>query len=518
MDSRLHAVPDTSRGFDALRQPSSHDLADGGAAALQGPRVNIADSGISLGRVTTLLLFGRAAGFVLALGNSIILARALGVERLGEYAYAMGIAALFSLIPNLGITTVLARSIARAPRSGAGILRATWMAQGLLAAGVVLIILTFALLLPVQPVPLSYVALAAIQLAVGSLSWPYLAVLEGRARYDRLAAAELTAGVTATVALIAAAVLQGSVVSFLFAQVLAAGGAVLVARWIAGSLLPRGIAESVNIGDLFRQAAPFGATNVVQSFYRRLDVLLLGQITSASQLGLYNVAYKPVTMAVYFGGTIAGVLFPVMAQVSRAGVPASFDRAIRGLWVSAPAMALVFCGLATPLLSTLYGREFTAAAPILMLLAWSAAANWLYAPLSVGLQARGYERAWLLCIVTGLVLNTAGNFWAIPRWGGLGAAGAILLSEIAVGILGVVFARRSLGFTLPAQTVLGGVVATSAAAMVLWVLQPVGPMQATVAALVMYGAFLLLFRVVTTADAVMVIGWIRQAASGASKW
>lgn len=46
-------------------------------------------SGISLGRVTTLLLFGRAAGYVLALANSVILARALGVDRLGTCAYAM---------------------------------------------------------------------------------------------------------------------------------------------------------------------------------------------------------------------------------------------------------------------------------------------------------------------------------------------------------------------------------------------------------------------------------------------
>ncbi len=39
-------------------------------------------SGISLGRVTTLLLLGRAAGYVLALANSVILVRLLGLDRL----------------------------------------------------------------------------------------------------------------------------------------------------------------------------------------------------------------------------------------------------------------------------------------------------------------------------------------------------------------------------------------------------------------------------------------------------
>ncbi|MGH7395581.1 MAG: oligosaccharide flippase family protein, partial [Candidatus Methylomirabilales bacterium] len=127
-------------------------------------------SGISLGRVTTLLLLGRAAGYVLALGNSVILARVLGVERLGVYAYAMGVAALFGLLPNLGISTILTRTIAQGPDAGAAVVRAAMRAQALLAGGVLIAIPAFAALLPGQPVPLGYVALAAAQLAVGTLS------------------------------------------------------------------------------------------------------------------------------------------------------------------------------------------------------------------------------------------------------------------------------------------------------------------------------------------------------------
>lgn len=95
-------------------------------------------SGISLGRVTTLLLLGRVAGYALALGNSVILARVLGVDRLGAYAYAMGVAALFGLLPNLGISTVLTRAIARDPDAGTGVVRAAMRAQALLAGGVLI--------------------------------------------------------------------------------------------------------------------------------------------------------------------------------------------------------------------------------------------------------------------------------------------------------------------------------------------------------------------------------------------
>src|SRR5256885_1399068 len=161
-------------------------------------------SGISLGRGTTLLLMSRTAGFLLTLGNSVILARVLGAELLGEYAYAMGLAALFGLFPNMGISTVVTRAIARDPVGGNGVFRVALRAQVLLAGLVFGVIPMFAVLLPEQPVPLKYIWLAAAQLALGTLSWPYLAVLGGRARYDSLAKAELTTGFVGTAALLVA--------------------------------------------------------------------------------------------------------------------------------------------------------------------------------------------------------------------------------------------------------------------------------------------------------------------------
>lgn len=473
--------------------------------------------GISLGRVTTLLLLGRAAGYALALGNSVILARILGVDRLGAYAYAMGLAALFGLLPNLGISTVVTRAIARDPDAGAGVVRAALRAQALLAGGVLIAIPAFAALLPGQPVPLGYVALAAAQLAIGTLSWPYLAVLGGQARYDSVARAELASGAAGTGFLLVAAVLRAGVAGFLWAHVGAAAVAVLVARWVARPFVP-GNGTRMRLGALFREATPFGAAAAVQSLYTRLDILLLGQLATTVALGLYNVAYKPTNLAVYFGATVAGTLFPLMAQAAGGEPPVGFHRAVRGLGAAAPAMALAFSGLAGPLLRVLYGAEFTAAAPILILLAWAAAANWLYAPLGVALQARGQERWWLASLAGALVVNAAGNLWAIPRWGAFGAAAATLASEVVLLGFGAVLVGRELGILPSCRPVLVGLGATAAGGAVLWwALEAVGPAPATLAALTVYGGLLILFRIVTSEDAAMVMGWVRQSASGWSR-
>ncbi|MFQ5743342.1 MAG: flippase [Acidobacteriota bacterium] len=466
---------------------------------------------ISLGRVTTQLLTGRAFTYVLALANSVIIARTLGVELLGAYAYAMGIAALFGLLPNMGISTVVTRNISQDAGAGKSLIRAAVRAQALVSATLMILIPVFAWLLPAQPVRLTYVILAAAQLLVGTLSWPYLAVLGGHARYDRVALAELATATAGTTSLLVVAAMRGGVASFLTAHLLATVFAVGISRWICAPFLPPEEGKSVPLASLLRQSAPFGVTAALQSAYTRVDIVLLGQIATPVAVGLYNIAYKPTTMAVYFGATVAGALLPVMTRPPQVGTPDAFRKAMRGLGAMAPALALTLSGLAALLVIILYGPEYAPAAPVLAILAWSAAINWLYAPVSIALQARGKERMWLLAVLTGLLINLAGNLWAIPRWGARGAAGATLASELILLLIGVTLMARSLAIVPSLRPVLVGVSATVAGGGVLFVLRGNSAVLATLASLLVYTAILAVFRSVTLSDATTVVHWLRPS-------
>ena len=470
---------------------------------------------LSLGRPTLLLLLGRIAGYGLALGNSILVARALGAERLGEYAYAMGLAGLFALLPNLGINPVVTRAVAAHPEDEGAVLPIAVRTQAFLAFLVACGIPLFAALLPVQPVPLAYVALAAAQLSLGTLGWPYLAVLAGRAAFARVAAVELASALLGTVCLIGALLLGGGVPGILTAHVVAAGAAALVARAFTHPSRRDRRRPALRLRDLVRQAAPFGATAAVQSLYTRLDVLLLGQLASSRAVGLYSVAYKAPNLLTYVGSTVAGPLFPLMAQTGTTENPVAFQRALRALGVTGPAVALALSGLAAPILGLLYGSEYEAAAPLLVLLVWSAAANWLYAPLAVALQARRCEGWWLAGLIAALAVNAAGNLWMIPRWGALGAAAATLVSELVLVAIGTGLLAARLRILPAWRAAAGGLAAAAAGCVALW-LGGGGP-AGTAVALAAYVVPLLLLRVVTAEDGRLVLGWIRQIAPRAAR-
>lgn len=463
---------------------------------------------ISLGRPTLLLLLARIVGYGLALLNSILLARALGAERLGEYAYAMGVVALFALLPNLGINPVVTRAIAARPEDEGAILPIAVRTQACLAFLVVCLILAFAALLPVQPIPLVYVTLAAAQLALGVLGWPYLAALAGRADFTRVAAIELAGALLGTACLIGALVLDTGVQGLLTAHVVAAGIATLVARAVTRPAPPPGDRPAMRIGALLRQAAPFGATAAAQSAYTRLDVLLLGQLATSTAVGLYSVAYKAPNLLAYVSSTVVGPLFPLMAQTSQTENPVAFQRAVRFLGVMGPAVALALSGLAVPILRILYGAEYEAAAPLLVLLAWSAAANWLYAPLAVALQARQCEGWWLRSVTGALLVNGAGNLWLIPRWGAMGAAVATLASEIVLVALAAGLLAWRLRIFPSWRVTAGGLAATAAGCATLQI--GGGGLPGTIAALAVYFVPLLLLRVITAEDGRLMLGWIRE--------
>lgn len=472
-----------------------------------------ATPGVSLGSATIRLVSIRGIGYLLALVNSVIILRSLTVQELGAYTYAMGLAALFGLLPNMGIGTVITREVAR-DRATRSFVRTGIVAQLGLAVAVTVVVPAFAALLPAQPVPVGYVALAAAQLGMGALSWPYLAVISGRVRYDKIALADLISAVAGTLALVAAALARPGVPAFLLAHLAASAVAVATARFLAAPFFPTARGPRVRIHELIRTSLPFGVAAFLQSLYTRIDIVFLGQISTARALGLYGAAYKPTNFAVAVGGTVSGTLFPVMARPPLDAVPRTYRRASRGLAVLAPAMALTLTGLASPVLALLGGQRYVPAATLLAVLAWAAAANWLYGPLGTTLQARGAERLWLLCLAGGLALNVAGNLWAIPRYGALGAAGTTLATEAILVLLALAAVVRRTPVRPSGARALGIVAGAALGLVALRLTAPAGPWLSTVAALLVYGSVAFLTGAVRRTDLGKLSGWLREALPG----
>jgi len=184
------------------------------------------------------------------------------------------------------------------------------------------------------------------------------------------------------------------------------------------------------------EALPLWLASLLSMLYFRGDVVLLRLFTSYAELGAYSAAYKFFEGAMYLPAVLLAALFPPLAR-------AHGDRDRQGSLERRVLAALAASGIAVA--SVLYfGREaiirlgpgeaFGRAVPSLRILALGLPLIYCNFGLTHFLIARNLGRRNLALNALMLVVNVGVNLFAIPRWGGPGAAVATVVTEAALTV------------------------------------------------------------------------------------
>lgn len=180
------------------------------------------------------------------------------------------------------------------------------------------------------------------------------------------------------------------------------------------------------------------------------DTLILGQMTTPGDVGIYTVATRVVTLSVFVMAPINAAFAPQIARLHHRGEFARLGEvyAAATAWImrfSLPAfvMLLVFT---VPLLH-LFGAEYATGAAVTMTLAVGQLINAATGPCATVLNMSGRVALNMANNFVVLVLNIVLNIVLIPRMGILGSALAWSVSLGLVNIARVVQVRVVLGHT-----------------------------------------------------------------------
>jgi O-antigen/teichoic acid export membrane protein len=186
------------------------------------------------------------------------------------------------------------------------------------------------------------------------------------------------------------------------------------------------------LATLLRRALPFAASGIVANVQTRIGPLMLGYLSTQTELGLFAAASRFGSVARLAPQAVFAGALPVLTHEdgrdheSAARVFHAFDTVLLG----AAAVAASGCALfAAPLLRLVYGAAFTAAAPALLwvsiglvpLLSNSGRKVFLYASGGEALVVRWSTLALLVQLSAGAVL--------IPMLGSSGAAISVAAGE-----------------------------------------------------------------------------------------
>ncbi|MGH6917731.1 MAG: oligosaccharide flippase family protein [Geminicoccaceae bacterium] len=424
-------------------------IRDAGAPALSSAKARLARGASSAFIVNTL-----ATG--LAFLSQIVLARALGADGYGIYAYVMAWITILALLATLGFQTGMLRfaSAYRAREEWPllrGILRYAMRRVGL--AGLVIGIATACVVVALGDrlapelsrtflVGCAMVPVLAFLQVGGSVARAFGGVVSALAPQNLLRQAVVLA-VVGTWALLLSLAIEphGAMIVMLVATAIALG----TVGWSISRLQPAGLPTAsiaYHAQEWRRAALAFLFMAAVRALLSRSDLLLLGMLADTTSVGIYAVASR-VTDLVAFALTAINVMFApniaaLHARGDRTALQAMVTTTAWWATLSALLIGLPLFVLAGTVLS-LFGDAFVSGTVVLRILLVGQIVNVAAGSVGPMLTMTGHERQAAIVLGVAAAAQIGMNTAMIPLFGMEGAAVTTALTVIgwnlAMGIL-----------------------------------------------------------------------------------
>lgn len=305
-----------------------------------------------------------------------------------------------------------------------------------------------------QPQVLQGVAIVAVGLAATVWSATFVPIAQLSDKFGGISMADVTGRIVSLSIVIAAVVGDLGLVAFFVAQLCAPLARATVSHlWgrRQGHFPP--IFAWREMWRLLREALPLTYIAIVSGLYFQLDGLLLTKLTTPTDVGAYNLAYRIIINLNIIGSAVAAVL---IARYSRAAA-VSDERYRHALRLSVPpllALCLPIAFLLWPfsadLIRLVGSEEFVPISTDPLGLLWIAAAISLLTTVISSALVAGHAQNFLASLNTvNLVFNLALNLVLIPRYGATGAAIALICTELSGLVVCLVMLTRRLSRFIP---------------------------------------------------------------------
>ncbi len=401
---------------------------------------------------TGVQVVARIAGLAASLVVLRMMTSYLGVDGFGQLSIILALGGVLAALSDFGITTTLAREIAKAPHRvdelGGDLLRFRVLSSVLMALGALL-------LLPVLP----YVhqtkvgfALSLAGVVLASVATFPNAFFQTNLRLDLQAAIDLLRKVLnlGAIGIVAAFDLgfYTLIVLLVVVNAVDCATAFVFSRrfWHINVRFDWARAKP-----LIRDAVGIGAAGMIALLHFRGDAILLSLLKPASDVGIYTIAYRFVDQAFFLPGIFVAAVFPILTRYIHnrdARRDTAINRSFQVLVLAGLGVAIMCFTMADPFVRLVSGDQFLAAIQPLRILALSV--PFLFAsPVFYNVLISTNHQRDLIVISSGaVVFNMALNLALIPPYTYNGAAVATVASEAASFLAWVVISRRRVDFKL----------------------------------------------------------------------
>jgi len=385
---------------------------------------------LSLRRNFLTLLSGNVLSAVAALATSIWLARVLGPEGFGLLGFGSAVVAYFALLVAFGSDLWGARTIASKRYS------APMIAGRILGLRIWLLIFGLVLFLVLQQtlrfdhIEKSVLWIQILSILAVPLSLDYF--FQGIQRQTNNAVRQTCQAGLYFVLIFLFVRSSSDLISAATAQtvsVIIPTLVIFILSYKRYKLFPPDFSLKRLMGSM-KRVVPFSISAFVNTVFFTIDILMLGFLTSNTEVGLYVVGVRLILAALAPAGLIFAVGFPKLSE-TRLSERASHLRLYSTI-LGLVAVSGCVVGLSMPstVIGVIFGEEFRHAVPVFFIQVIIILVVYARMAPGAGLSSWGLQKVHARATSVAALINILLNAILIPNHGAAGAAIATLFSQI----------------------------------------------------------------------------------------
>jgi O-antigen/teichoic acid export membrane protein len=383
--------------------------------------------------------------FVMAL-----VARYLGPENYGIFNYALAFVTLFTAISTLGLETLSVKSIVHQEEEEGTILYTSLVLRvlsGIFLTLLVSVIIRF--VVPNEPLVHLLVLIMSFTMIFKSLEvieyW-----IQAYQKSKISSMIRMSAYVFSSLLKVAFVLMEGNLLHLALiymSDALIVGISLVIAYFKKRTTFTKWKFKFSYAKKTLSQSWYLILSGLMGTLYMQIDKVMLGSMfPNKEELGIYSAASQIASMWYFVPLAVIASFTPVIMK-KKLETDEKYINAMQSLYSIVAWIGLLF-GLfiilfSNPIVSILYGQDYSRAANIIVISVWAGTFATLGSARSVWLLTENLQKYTLVYTLVGLIINVGLNYLWIPIYGGIGAAFATLIAQISANVFALAFFKKT---------------------------------------------------------------------------
>lgn len=381
------------------------------------------------------LLVGDILGRLLKLAIVVVATRELGVEGWGIFSYGLAFVGLFFLLGDFGINTFVTKEMSKDDEG-----KHKYLATAIIIRLFFLFIFFLAAILAGPhlgkiELGFSLILVLATFSIFESVREFAMSVNRSRQRMEAEGFSKVLINLSITILGILLLSNSAEPLSLAMAYMLGSIIATIYILWVIRREL-KNIKWKFSKED-FKVIYSFSWPIVIMGFFGilfSLDTIMLGQMKSATEVGLYTTGQRIIALSSMIPGLIAVSILPIFSRHENDPVRAGaiFEKIMTILLALGIPITIGGIFFSRDILALMFGPEFLAGTFVLQILMVSVLASFPNIILTNLIFSKSLQKTFIAVTIFGVLLDIGLNFWLIPIYGAAGAAASTVLAELLI--------------------------------------------------------------------------------------